>query len=132
MDQMGGLGGEGVHHAPQPGLRYPLDLKEEVVDHKVAPPWGEDIKAWGEAKMLEEGGGHAPPCWSGPIPPEDYADEEGRRLKLENGGVVTAGQQQQGWKFLSCSQCEELGQQASWLLIGCTRVNNQSEARSAS
>ena len=39
---------------------------------------------------------------------------------------------QQGWKFISCSHCQELGQQASWLLIGCTRVNNQSEARSAS
>ena len=38
----------------------------------------------------------------------------------------------QGWKFMSCSQCQELCQQASWLLIGCTRVNNQSEARIAS
>ena len=38
----------------------------------------------------------------------------------------------QGWKFMSYSHCQELGQQASWLLIGCTRVNNQSEARSAS
>ena len=24
----------------------------------------------------------------------------------------------QGWKFMSCSQCQELGQQASWPLIG--------------
>ena len=38
----------------------------------------------------------------------------------------------QGWKFMSCSQCQELCQQVSWLLIGCTRVNNQSESRSAS
>ena len=38
----------------------------------------------------------------------------------------------QGWKFMSCSHCQELCQQASWLLIGCTRVNNQPEARSAS
>ena len=38
----------------------------------------------------------------------------------------------QGWKSMSCSHCQELCQQASWLLIGCTRVNNQSEARSAS
>ena len=38
----------------------------------------------------------------------------------------------QGWKFMSCGHCQEKGQQASWLLIGCTRVNNQSEARSAS
>ena len=28
-------------------------------------------------------------------------------------------------KFMTCSHCQELGQQASWLLIGCTRVNNQ-------
>ena len=35
----------------------------------------------------------------------------------------------QGWKLISCSHCQELCQQASWLLIGCTRVNNQSEAR---
>ena len=27
----------------------------------------------------------------------------------------------QGWKFMSCSHCQELGQQASWLLIGCSR-----------
>ena len=38
----------------------------------------------------------------------------------------------QGWKFMSCSQCQESCQQASWLLIGYTRVNNKSEARSAS
>ena len=30
----------------------------------------------------------------------------------------------QGWKLMSCSHCQELCQQASWLLIGCTRVNN--------
>ena len=38
----------------------------------------------------------------------------------------------QGWKIMSCSHCQELCQQASWLLIGCTRLNNQSEARTAS
>ena len=38
----------------------------------------------------------------------------------------------QGLTFLSCSHCQELCQQASWLLIGCTRVNNQLEARTAS
>ena len=32
-------------------------------------------------------------------------------------------------KFMSCTHCQEWGQQASWLLIGYTRVNNQSEAR---
>ena len=35
----------------------------------------------------------------------------------------------QGWKFMSCRHCQELCQQASWLLLGCTRVNNQLEAR---
>ena len=34
----------------------------------------------------------------------------------------------QEWKFMSCSHCQELRQQTRWLLIGCTRVNNQSEA----
>ena len=38
----------------------------------------------------------------------------------------------QEWKLMSCSHCRELCQQKSWLLIGCTRVNNQSETRSAS
>ena len=33
---------------------------------------------------------------------------------------------------MSCSHCQELCQQTKWLLICCTRVNNQSEARSAS
>ena len=34
-----------------------------------------------------------------------------------------------GWKFMSCSYCQDLCHQASWLLIGYTRENNQSEAR---
>ena len=38
----------------------------------------------------------------------------------------------QGWKFISCSHSQELCQQTSWFLIGCTGVNNQSEARSGS
>ena len=39
----------------------------------------------------------------------------------------------QGRNFMSCSYRQELGQQViRWLLIGCTRVNNQSEARTAS
>ena len=38
----------------------------------------------------------------------------------------------QGRKLLSCSHCQGLGQQASWLLIGFSSVNDQSEARSAS
>ena len=28
----------------------------------------------------------------------------------------------QGWKLMSCSHCQEMDQQASWLLIGYTRV----------
>ena len=47
-----------------------------------------------------------------------------------NGGGETVQYfYDQGWKFMSCSQCQELGQQANWLLIGCTRGNDQSEAR---
>ena len=38
----------------------------------------------------------------------------------------------QGRKFVGCSHCQELGKPAYWLLIGYTRVNNQSEAGSAS
>ena len=30
-------------------------------------------------------------------------------------------QQQQGWKFMLCSQCQKLCQQGSWLLIGSTQ-----------
>ena len=37
-----------------------------------------------------------------------------------------------GRKFMSCNYCQELCQQASWFLINYTRVNNQSEARTAS
>ena len=38
----------------------------------------------------------------------------------------------QGRNLLSCSHCQELCQQASWLLIGSPRVNNQSKARKVS
>ena len=38
----------------------------------------------------------------------------------------------QGQKLLGCSHCQELCQQENWPLIGCTRVHNQSEARSGS
>ena len=37
----------------------------------------------------------------------------------------------QGRKLMSCSHCQEMGQQASWLLIGYTRMKNQSEDNSA-
>ena len=47
---------------------------------------------------------------------------------MESIEMITA----QGWKFLSSSQCQELGQHVKLLLIGYKRVNNQSIARSAS
>ena len=47
--------------------------------------------------------------------------------------VADAGERvRQGRKFMSCSHCQELCQQAGFLLIGCKSVNNQSEARTAS
>ena len=47
----------------------------------------------------------------------------------ERGTTSTVGRfEDQGWKFMGCSHCQELCQQASWLLIGCTKVNDQSEA----
>ena len=56
------------------------------------------------------------------------------RQMLENScqGAVSGVLYTQGGKFMSCSHGQELCQQASWLLIGYTRGNNQSEARSAS
>ena len=53
--------------------------------------------------------------------------------KLDTGCVAVEGAASVVTRdgiFLSCSQ--ELCQQVSWLLIGYTRVNNQSEARTAS
>ena len=51
---------------------------------------------------------------------------------LEYAILFRSNRVHQGWKFMSCRHSQELGQQASWLVIGCTSVNNQSEARSAS
>ena len=53
-------------------------------------------------------------------------------LMVQDGEVSMAGDGAniQGWKFMSCSHCQEVCQQVSWLLIGCTKVNNQSKARS--
>ena len=51
--------------------------------------------------------------------------------EMDPAGVFYAvhSPENQGWKFMSCiSHCQELCQQASLLLIGWTRVNNQSEA----
>ena len=41
---------------------------------------------------------------------------------LENRVVYDVIVRAQGWKFMSCNHCQELGQQAGWLLIDCTRV----------
>ena len=49
-----------------------------------------------------------------------------------NNLLRMCGNKLQGWKLMSCSHCREFCQQASWLLIGYTRVNNHSEAKSAS
>ena len=68
------------------------------------------------------------------IPPMGKAELEqlaGCAVVISRAIVVNMVKEQ-GWKFTSCSHCQELGQQVSWLLIGCTRVNDQSEARSAS
>ena len=56
-----------------------------------------------------------------------------KRLAAVSAMILdTLGPSYQGRNFLSCSHCQKLRQQASWLLIGCTRVNNQSEVRLAS
>ena len=55
-----------------------------------------------------------------------------RRADLNEDGQIDLEEfANQGWKFMTSSHCQELGQQARLLLIGCTRVNNQSEARTA-
>ena len=48
------------------------------------------------------------------------------------GLTYLTSESKQGWKFMSCSRCQEFGQQASWLLIGYTRATNRSEARPTS
>ena len=56
----------------------------------------------------------------------------GLQVVPEGGGAVAGGGAKQllgqGWKFMSRSHCQKLCQWASWLLIGYTRVNNQSES----
>ena len=39
---------------------------------------------------------------------------------------------EQGWKFMSCSQSQELCQNSTWLLIDYTKVRSLSEAWTAS
>ena len=58
--------------------------------------------------------------------------ERGHKVELVDAfGSVVNGISVQGWKLMSCSHRQGLGQQAWRLLIGWTRVNNQSKARSA-
>ena len=54
----------------------------------------------------------APP--TGSVEDLEVVVEEGKLTDLRDG--------QLGWKFMSCSHCQELGQQAGWLLIGYIRV----------
>ena len=67
-----------------------------------------------------------------------YLEQEKDRKKLPfwlglfRAEVDAGDSTRQGWKFMSCSHSQELGQSTSWLLIGCTIVNNQPEARTAS
>ena len=42
-------------------------------------------------------------------------------------GEVEMPEGAQGWKLLNFSHGQELSQQASWLLIGCTEVNIKSD-----
>ena len=69
----------------------------------------------------EPGGDHRPRAGQHPPRAVDRLRPPGRRLA-----------RQQGWEFMSCSHCQELGQLASWLLISYTRVNNQLGLKSAS
>ena len=49
-------------------------------------------------------------------------------IRGRGGGVKYAATSSvQERKFMSCSHCQELCQQASWLLIGCTRVQTTSQ-----
>ena len=68
----------------------------------------------------------------GRLPPaSDKHAAWGGGLEMHTKPWVRARASRQGWKFISYSHCQKLGQQASWLLISYTRVNNQSEERSA-
>ena len=59
-----------------------------------------------------------------PVPECTIVPREVCNIKYVHGGL-------QGWKFMSCSYCQELGQRVCWLLIGYTIENNQSDARLA-
>ena len=56
---------------------------------------------------------------------EEFADKESfvtsaYRKKMEEMAKEEEEEERraQGWRFMSCSHCQELGQQASWFLIG--------------
>ena len=53
-----------------------------------------------------------------------YDEEEDEYTEDEMEDVIN----RPGWKLLSFSQSQELSQDLTWLLIGCTRVNIQSKA----
>ena len=48
-----------------------------------------------------------------------------RPLGHPTGTACTTVMRAQGWKFMSCSHCQDLCQQVSWILIGYTSGNNQ-------
>ena len=58
-------------------------------------------------------------------------DSRNDEIAEEALAAASARREDQGRKLLNSSHCQELCQQAGWLLIGYIRVNNQSEARSA-
>ena len=73
-----------------------------------------------------------PPPNSVPNPKRLESARSPKRKRLRIGSWRSRIRRARDENLSSCSHCQELGQQASWLLIGCTRVNNQSEARLAS
>ena len=54
-----------------------------------------------------------------------------RFYKTECGVEVHMATNYLGWKLLSCSQCQELIKELTWLLIGCLKVEDQSGAKLA-
>ena len=50
---------------------------------------------------------------------------------VEHKAVGHKVQHLQGWKLLSCSQVKSWVKELIWLLIGCLKTKDQSEARLA-
>ena len=65
------------------------------------------------------------------VEPPTRADRDLLQRRLQRPHPLHRLRAEQGWKFMSCCHCQELGQQAIWLLIGCTRLNNHSGTGSA-